>query len=305
MLRQDGVTITQLDNIGGNIAGNSVLPIVRLQDDTTYKTSVNLLGNYILNTVAPNVTVNLGDVSNIIINGGSNGFVLHTYGNGHLYWGVDDDAFPGGPNTAVQFNNNNEFAGSGNFTFNSSSNTLAVQGTVVANNINSANFSGNFSSLNGESIVSNNVNSANFSGNFSSLTGNTVVANSISANDISGNVGTLTVANIIADYIQANTINGNLGNLTAGNIIADYIEANTVSTDNLEILSAGAGTSQQVLGIINQSTQQLGWKTVPVYYVNVELRNGDTYLSSPNPVLRVYPVMQRDGSFVTVNTTQI
>lgn len=283
MLRQDGVTITQLDNIGGNIAGNSVLPIVRLQDDTTYKTSVNLLGNYILNNVAPNVTVNLGDVSNIIINGGSNGFVLHTYGNGHLYWGVDDDAFPGGPNTAVQFNNNNEFTGTGNFTFDSSSNTLAVQGTIVANNINSA----------------------NFSGNFSSFTGNTVVANSISANDITGNVGTLTVANIIADYIEANTINGNLGNLTAGNISADYIEAITVTTNNLEILSAGAGTNQQVLGIINQNTQQLGWKTVPVYYVNVGLRDGNTYLSSPNPVLRVYPVMQRNGSFVTVNTTQI
>jgi hypothetical protein len=283
MLRQDGVTITQLDNIGGNIAGNSVLPIVRLQDDTTYKTSVNLLGNYILNNVAPNVTVNLGDVSNIIINGGSDGFVLHTYGNGHLYWGVDDDAFPGGPNTAVQFNNNNEFAGTGNFTFDSSSNTLAVQGTIVANNINSA----------------------NFSGNFSSLTGNTVVANIISANDITGNVGTLTVANIIADYIEANTINGNLGNLTAGNISADYIEAITVTTDNLEILSAGAGTNQQVLGIINQNTQQLGWKTVPVYYVSVGLRDGNTYLSSPNPVLRVYPVMQRNGSFVTVNTTQI
>jgi hypothetical protein len=196
---------------------------------------------------------------------------------------VDDDAFPGGPNTAVQFNNNNEFAGTGNFTFDSSSNTLAVQGTIVANNINSA----------------------NFSGNFSSLTGNTVVANIISANDITGNVGTLTVANIIADYIEANTINGNLGNLTAGNISADYIEAITVTTDNLEILSAGAGTNQQVLGIINQNTQQLGWKTVPVYYVSVGLRDGNTYLSSPNPVLRVYPVMQRNGSFVTVNTTQI
>jgi len=260
MLRQDGVTITQLTNIAGNIAANSVLPIVDLRTDDTQKTSVALLGNFILNNIAPNVTVNLGDVSNITINGGSDGFVLHTFGNGHLYWAVGD-AFPGGPNTAVQFNNNNEFAGSNNFTFDSSSNTLAVQGTIVANNITSV----------------------NFSGNFTSLIGNTVVANSISANNITGN----------------------LGNLTAVNIIADYIEANTISTDNLEILSAGAGTSQQVLGIINQNTQQLGWKTVPVYYITVGLRDGDTYLSSPDPVLRVYPVMQRDGSFVTVNTTQI
>jgi len=66
-----------------------------------------------------------------------------------------------------------------------------------------------------------------------------------------------------------------------------------------------AGTSQQVLGIINQNTQEMGWKTVPVYYITVGMRDGSSYLSSPDPVLRVYPVAQRDGSYLDLNVTQI
>ena len=68
-------------------------------------------------------------------------------------------------------------------------------------------------------------------------------------------------------------------------------------------LPNNAGTSQQVLGITNQNTQQMGWKTVPTYYVTIGLRNGGNYLAPPNPVLRVYPVRQRDGSIINVNTT--
>lgn len=68
---------------------------------------------------------------------------------------------------------------------------------------------------------------------------------------------------------------------------------------------SNAGTSQQVLGIINQNTQEMGWKTVPVYYITVGMRDGSSYLSSPDPVLRVYPVGQRDGSYLDLNVTQI
>lgn len=101
MLRQDGVTITELDSISSNIAANSVLPIVEIQSDTTYKTSVELLANFILNSIIPNVTLNLGNanvanlnstnsnlgsVSNVTILGGSNGYVLTTDGSGNLTW---------------------------------------------------------------------------------------------------------------------------------------------------------------------------------------------------------------------------
>ena len=65
------------------------------------------------------------------------------------------------------------------------------------------------------------------------------------------------------------------------------------------------GTEQQVLGIVDQASQKMGWKTVPVYYITVDLRDGSNYLSSPDPVLRVYPVGQRDGSYLDLNVTQI
>jgi hypothetical protein len=179
----------------------------------------------------------LGPIDNIQILGGNDGEVLHTDGNGFLYWGLDDDAFPGGPNTAIQFNNNGNFDGSGTLTFDTNTNTVTLQGSLIV------------------------------------------------------------------DFISANTIEGNLGNLVANNILANTIDVDNISIGNIQIQGVGEGTSQQVLGIVNQSTQQLGWKTVPIYYINVGLRDGNSYLTNPTPVLRFYPVKQRDGSFINVNTT--
>jgi hypothetical protein len=265
-----GVKITGLNTLP-NVSANTVLVSVDLAIDETLQTSVQNLGNFILsqagnifpeanvantvrNNAQPNITsvgtlvslnstgiinftntsnVSLGDVANLHIQGGSNGYVLHTDGSGNLYWDIDDDAYPGGPNQAVQFNNNGNFDGSTNFIFDNTSNTL-------------------------------------------------------------------TVTNIVA-----NNITGNLGNLIANHIDANTIDVDTITIGNIEIQGVGQGTNQQVLGIVNQNTQQLGWKTIPVYYITIELRDGNTYLSSPNAVLRVYPLQQRDGSFLPLNVAQI
>lgn len=292
MLQQNGITITELTNIGSNIAANSVLPIVNLVTDETQKTSVALLGNYILNNVAPNTTVNLGDIANITITGGSNGYVLHTHGNGELYWGIDDDAFPGGPNTAVQFNNNNEFGGSTNFTYNSATNVLTVTGNVAAGNV----LTDHLLYANGQPWdlqLPGGPNKAVQFNNNDSFDGSSSFTYDNDSN-------TLTVTNIVAGNIT-----GNLGNLIANHITANTIDVNDITIGNLHIPSVGNGTQQQVLGIVNQDTQQLGWKTVPVYYITVGLRDGTTYLSSPNALLRVYPVGQRNGTYMDTNTTQI
>lgn len=254
-----GTKITGLNNLANiDLNGNIVIPVVdptvtlATPDGQTLKSNVNQIGNYILNEAGnlfpaanvantvrnnaqPNITSlgtlvnlsvsgnasittltvtgisNFGPVANVKIDGGNNGQVLHTYGNGTLYWGLDDALYPGGSNTDVQFNDNGNFGGSDTFTFNKTTNTLDVN-------------------------------------------------------------------NIFVDDI------------TIG---------------NLHIPSVGNGTQQQVLGIVNQNTQQLGWKTVPVYYVTVTLRNSTSYLSSPDPVLRVYPVGQRDGSYLDLNVAQI
>jgi hypothetical protein len=271
-----GVKITGLNYLGNSINNDIIFPVVdanispSLPEGETLQTTLKEIGNFILseagnsliyanvantvrNNAQPNITsvgtlvgltstgtinftstgnVSLGSIANLHIDGGSNGYVLHTYGNGSLYWD-EDYAYPGGPNQAVQFKNGNIFDGSSSFTFDNTSNTLTVTNLVAGN------------------------------------------------------------------------ITGNLGNLIANHIDANTIDVDTITIGNIEIQGVGQGTSQQVLGIVDQNTQQLGWKTVPVYYITIELRDGNTYLSSPNAVLRVYPVQQRDGSFLDLNTTQI
>lgn len=276
-----GTTITGLNELE-TVTGNIVIPVVdptvtlATPNGQTLQSNVYQIGNFILdeagnlfptanvantvrNNAQPNITsvgtltgitstgvvnftntsnVTLGDIGNLHIAGGSNGYILHTDGNGSLYWD-EDYAYAGGPNTAVQFNLDGNFGGSANFTFDSNESTLTVTGNIITGNL------------------------------------------------------------------TAENITGNLGNLTAGNITADFIDVDTISIGNIEIQGVGQGTSQQVLGIVDQNTQQLGWKTVPVYYITVGLRDGNTYLSSPNPVLRVYPLQQRGGSFLDLNVTQI
>ena len=245
-----GVKITGLNTIA-NITGNILIPVVdptisvAAPDGETLKSTVGSIATFILNNsgpasvantvrnnAQPNITstgtliglnvsgiTNLGEISNVRITGGTSGQTLNTYGNGMLYWGTDST--PGQPNNSVQFNSSNAFAGSANFTFNSSTSTLSVT------------------------------------------------------------------------------------NISAGNISANNANLDTLTVGNFHLANVGNGTVQQVLGIVNQSTQQLGWKTVPVYYVTVNMRDSTSYLSSPDPVLRVYTVGQRDGSYLDLNVTQI
>lgn len=199
------VALTVKNNAQPNITSVGTLTTLSVAGNGTFASNVIVAGNITINGIS-----NLGAVGNVKISGGSNGFVLHTYGNGTLYWDVDDTV-AAGPNTAVQFNDGGILGGTGNLTFDKTTSTLS----------------------------------------------------------------------------------------------ATNIDVDTISIGNIQIQGVGNGTSQQVLGIVDQSTQQLGWKTVPVYYITIELRDGSTYLSSPNALLRVYPVQQRDGSFVNLNTTQI
>lgn len=247
-----GVKITGLNTIANNVlSSNTLIPVVdptislAAPDGETLKASTAQLANFILNqsgpanvantvrnNAQPNITStgtliglnvagisNLGAVGNVRITGGAPGQTLTTNGNGLLYWGTDST--PGQPNNSVQFNSSNAFAGSANFTFDSSTSTL------------------------------------------------------------------------------------NITNINAGNIDANTANVDTLTVGNFHLANVGNGTQQQVLGIVNQSTQQLGWKTVPVYYVTVDMRDGSNYLSSPDPVLRVYPVGQRDGSYLDLNVAQI
>lgn len=167
---------------------------------------------------AANLTVtnlaSLGDVGNVRISGGNAGYSLVTDGEGNLSWaGLGNAVTPGGSNTQVQYNDDGNFQGSANFTFNSSTETLSVT-KIVGNgsgltNLNGANVTG---------VVPN----ANFASNsnFATTAGNATNAVNATNATTAGTVTTNSQPNI--------TSVGTLSNLTvAGNITASSITAQT------------------------------------------------------------------------------
>ena len=98
----------------------------------------------------PNATWNgnilsLGNVSALSIGGGQNGYFLQTNGNGVLTWaasGAGNITPPGGSNTQIQFNDEGEFAGSANFTFDQDVSTLRVLNANIGNIV-ATSYSGN------------------------------------------------------------------------------------------------------------------------------------------------------------------
>jgi hypothetical protein len=85
---------------------------------------------------ANSANVNLGDISNLHIFGGVNGYVLSTDGAGNLLWtagGGGGNGSPGGSNTQIQYNKNGTFAGSAFLTFNDATNNVQVSGNLIAN----------------------------------------------------------------------------------------------------------------------------------------------------------------------------
>lgn len=78
------IKITELTNIGANLNGNTLVPVVNMNGTpVTQRSNVENLANYVLNT---GTGANLGAVGNITITGGNAGEVLTTDGNGVLSW---------------------------------------------------------------------------------------------------------------------------------------------------------------------------------------------------------------------------
>lgn len=177
----------------------------------------------------------------------------------------------------------------GNFILGNLANTmnLTVSNLTVANNT---------------TLNSANISNANVSGNITvtntALVGNLRTNHLLFANgqpwdlqDPAGNAG----------EIQFNNGSGNFG---ATDLLKWVSSNSTLNVQNINLVYANAnvneGTSQQVLGIVDQGTQTIGWKTLPTNYMEVELRNGNTYISSITPVLRIIPIKLRSGGYLEV-----
>jgi len=156
--------------------------------------------------------------------------------------------------------------------------------------------------LNNTTLNSANIANANISGNLA-VTNTTTTGNLRTDNLLYANGSPWNLTNAAGNLGEVQFSNGN-GNFTASNVFVWDTVANTLNVTNLNLLYANTdkneGTSAQVLGITNQATQQLGWKTLPTNYMNVYLRDGNSYISSITPVLRVIPIRTHSGGYVQI-----
>jgi hypothetical protein len=93
----------------------------------------------------PNVTFNgsnlsLGNVANLKITGGVNGYFLQTDGTGNLTWAVGGggggNGSPGGTNEQIQFNDAGTFGGDVGFTYNKTTDTMSAVNVTIAGEAN-------------------------------------------------------------------------------------------------------------------------------------------------------------------------
>jgi hypothetical protein len=241
-------------------------PHLTFNNTTNTVNATTLIGNtitsnHIISNITANVsnlnatgTVNLGNVDNVKIAGGINGYFLQTDGFGNLNWGVGGggggNGTPGGANTQIQFNDDGDFGASPNLTFNTANATLSatrIAGSLITNaqpNITSV---GILSSLTvngtlaatlfqGNGAFLNNINGSNVS----------IVPNATQAN----NATTANTAATVTTNAQPNiTSVGTLTNLTvSGNITGNgynltaFNGANVLGTVNSANTAVFAGT---------------------------------------------------------------
>jgi hypothetical protein len=246
----------ELTNSGGGtftVAGNSTVSTLE-----NGNSSVSINAN-------ANITVSVTGTSNVVVfspNAVSvTGNVVTTgiktdnyyYANGQP---LDVGGNPGGSNTQIQFNNNNEFGASANLTFNSSTNLLTVTGNIAANNANLGNAAtanylfateGSLTLANGVIAVSGTTGGI-FSSTLTDLniglvanivmgssTGNVTVQGNLKSN---GGVTGTTLTGTLTTNSQPNVTSvGTLANLTvSGNINTGNITVtNTVDAVNIKV----------------------------------------------------------------------
>ena len=246
-------------NIGTNVF--SVTNISASGNITSGNANVGTLVS--TSTVDFNVAsnVNLGNISNLHILGGSPGYVIKTDGNGNLSWGIDTTS-AGGTNTQVQFNDGGSLGGNTNFTFDKLTSLLTVTGNINALNANLGNLvAANYFDGNGSLLTS--ITGANVTGQV----GNALIAGTVYSNaqpNITslGNLNSLTIIGNLSsgnanlgNLVVANYFSGNgslLSSITGGNVtgqVGNAIIAGTVYTNaQPNITSLGTLSSLTVSG---------------------------------------------------------
>jgi hypothetical protein len=220
---------------------------------TTGIANFNSSSNLVVNgnaTFANSANLNLGNIDNIHISGGLNGYVLATDGAANLYWtagGGGGNGIPGGSNTQIQYNDNGAFGGSPFFTFNEVTNNVQIAGNLIANSVvmgagiyrfsySNVYFATTSSTASNQAIIS--IPSANLAG----------ADFTIISTQASGNIRNITKISAVIygntiNYVEFSTlpVNGYIGDFSVGydpgNIIADpslvlYLTPNSANSQS-------------------------------------------------------------------------
>jgi hypothetical protein len=236
----------------------------------TFNSATNLLT---VTKLQVGSNANLGNVSNVVILGGTNGYFLQTDGAGNLTWapagngGNTGNGAPGGANTQVQFNDAGVFGGDAGFTYNKVSNTLSVANTISSGNaITGVNLSVTdatiYGTLSATDIIASNItlsanitnanwiNASYFAGNgynLFGLVGANVsgqvafanVANNVAGANVSGQVGFANVANNVAGA----NVSGQVSNALVSGTVYTSAQPNITSVGNLTSLTVVGNTT--------------------------------------------------------------
>jgi len=221
-----------------------------------------LVAGTVYTNAQPNIT-SLGNLTSLVVTGNATTGNLLTdgiyYSNGAPY---DLVANASGANTTVQFNDDDAFAGSNNFTFNKGTNTLSVT-NITANGagityITGANVNGNVSSAvqSHYANIANSVAGANVSGNVSwAITSNWAnVANSVAGANVSGQVGNALIAGTVYTNAQPNITS--VGTLTSLDVSG---------TANIDVVSLSIGITSDRSNV-NVTTNTVIDQFVPTTY---------------------------------------
>ena len=236
----------------------------------TFNSATNLLT---VTKLQVGSNANLGNVSNVVILGGTNGYFLQTDGAGNLTWapagngGNTGNGIPGGANTQVQFNDAGVFGGDAGFTYNKVSNTLSVANTISSGNaITGVNLSVTdatiYNTLSVTNVLASNItlsanitnanwiNASYFAGNgynLFGLVGANVsgqvafanVANNVAGANVSGQVGFANVANNVAGA----NVSGQVANALVAGTVYTSAQPNITSVGNLTSLTVVGNTT--------------------------------------------------------------
>ena len=258
---------SRLSNInGGNITGN-------ISGNISNANYASFAGD-VVNSAQPNIT-SLGNLSSLTVAGNiaANGLLTNNlyYANGSP-WDLQEAA---GANNQIQYNVNNNFAASANFTFDPSTSVLTVTGNVSASNANLGNiatanfFTGTLTTNAQPNItsvgtltslaVTGNVTTGNVSGTtgaFTDVSGNGSALSALTGANVTGQVGNALVAGTVYTAAQPNiTSVGTLsslavtGNITSNaNVVTDFIVGKTTSV-SIEATGANSNVFLKPTGI--------------------------------------------------------